>query len=388
MANTLYIEPSAGIAGDMFLSALCHLADAYDEIAQLPQRLNLPDARIEIQELDKNGIHCQHVKVIDTGSDHHHHHHHRHLSDILSIIAEADLPDNAKHIAKTIFTIIGESESRIHMVPLERIHFHEVSGVDSILDIVGCAWLIDKLAIDRCYSDPVCVGFGHVDTQHGRLPVPAPATADILQGIPTFKGDEAGERATPTGAAILKFLAPSFQPPPIITSRIAYGPGQKDFRSANVLRLSLLEPTPIEADLVWIIETNIDDMTPEFLGQDFQAGLMATGAKDFTLSATLMKKGRPGFILSALSSDACRDRVIEYILENTSSIGVRYYAAERRVLERRNLSIDTPEGAVLAKEVTKPSGAKQTKLEFESLMKIARDTNVPIQVLKNRIQGS
>jgi uncharacterized protein (DUF111 family) len=297
----LYIEPFSGLSGDMLLSGLCGLADYYDEIVDLPAKLNLPDGKVVIDTVNKNGIVCKHVRIVDLneskqqdhvhehvaghqhdhhhhhdhehsdhqhehddhhhdhGHDHHHHqthpdhhhehadhhhynheHTHRHLKDILRIIDHAEISDKAKEIAKDIFTIIGKSESKIHHMDLDKIHFHEVSGVDSILDIVGCAVLIDRLEIAKTYSDPICTGFGMVKTQHGLLPVPAPATADILMSMPTYPGDEKGERVTPTGAAILKYLNPEFSVKEIRRDKIAYGPGKKDFVGPNVVRLSLL----------------------------------------------------------------------------------------------------------------------------------------------------
>jgi pyridinium-3,5-bisthiocarboxylic acid mononucleotide nickel chelatase len=243
--NELYIEPFSGLSGDMLLSALCGLADYYDEIVDLPARLKLPDGKVVIDQVNKNGIVCRHVRIIDLHETpdqhhHHHHHHHRHLKDILQIIDHGDLTPQAREIAKDIFTIIGKSEARIHNMDLDKIHFHEVSGVDSILDIVGCAVLIDRLEIGKTYSEPVCTGFGMVKTQHGLLPVPAPATADILMNLPTYTGDEEGERVTPTGAAILKYLDPDFSIPEIRREKIAYGPGRKDFIGPNVVRVSLL----------------------------------------------------------------------------------------------------------------------------------------------------
>ena len=402
MSNTLYIEPFSGIAGDMLLSALCGLANAYDEIAELPAKLHLPDARIEIQTLDKNGIVCKHIKIIDTGGapaedpshrhDGHGHSHphgpHRHLSDIVSLIDAAHLPDRAKEIAKSIFHIIGESESRIHDIPLAEIHFHEVSGVDSILDIVGCAVLLDRLEVTRCYSDPVCLGFGSVQTQHGLLPVPAPATADILKGLPTYKGDEPGERCTPTGAAILKYLQPTFSTPPSPAKEIAYGPGQKRFKAANVVRVSLLEPLPTEAQRTWVLETNLDDLSGEFLGTDFQEGLLQAGALDFHFTSVQMKKGRPGILLSALAPAEARDAVADYILENTSSIGLRYHLTERRTLKRKKVTLQTPYGPLLAKESETPAGKAKTKIEYESLKELAQQNAISMQELKRTIAPS
>ncbi len=400
MPNTLYIEPFSGIAGDMLLSALCSLADAYDDILELPKKLHLADAKIEIQTLNKNGIVCKHIKIIDTGEkqneehahshggETHTHHHgpHRHLSDILQLIDAGHITQRAKHIAKSIFQIIGESEARIHDIPIETIHFHEVSGVDSILDIVGCSVLLDRLDIQSCYSDPVCLGYGSVKTQHGLLPVPAPATADILKGIPSYKGEEAGERCTPTGAAILKYLQPQFTSPPRPSQKIAYGPGQKDFQAANVVRVSLLAPSEASETATWVIETNLDDITGEYLGNDFQEGLLKAGALDFHLTSIQMKKGRPGLLLSALAPTASRDAVADYILENTSSIGVRFHPTERRVLKRRKIAMETEFGTVLAKETETPAGAKKMKLEYESLKELAQKNGITIQELKRKIE--
>lgn len=270
--TTLYIEPFSGLSGDMLLSAFCALADYYDEIAKLPEQLHLSDGKVEISNANKNGIVCKHVRIIDLNEeaegrhhhgdqeslhDHHdaspphpspltphshdHHHGHRHLKQILEIIENGQISDNAKQIAKDIFMIIGKSEAKIHNMDLEKIHFHEVSAVDSILDIVGCAVLIDLLQVEKTYSEPICTGFGLVHTQHGFLPVPAPATADILMNMPTYPGEEKGERVTPTGAAILKYLNPEFSTPVISRTKIAYGPGQKDFVGPNVVRVSILE---------------------------------------------------------------------------------------------------------------------------------------------------
>lgn len=292
--NTIYIEAFSGLSGNMLLSAFAELLDAYDELEQLPQQLNLPDGQVIIKTVNKNGINCKYVEVIDLNEpqaseedhkhehthdhehshdhghthththshdDHQHkhehthdhkhthdhgHHHHRHLSDIQTIIDKASISAGAKQIAHDIFLLIGKAESQIHQIPLEKIHFHEISGVDSIIDIVGNAILIDKLQLQKVYCTPVCMGFGMVKTQHGMLPVPAPATAELLKGIPTYAGEERGEKVTPTGAAILQYLQPSFEQHTFITQRIAYGPGKMDFHYPNVVRISLIEEAGVK----------------------------------------------------------------------------------------------------------------------------------------------
>jgi len=395
---TLYIEAFSGLSGDMFLGALAGLTDSYDELSDLPKLLFLDDAKIEITEVEKNGIVCKHIQVIDLNAqevlehDHHHHDHshhhnsHRHLSDINKIIENATIPEEAKSIAKAIFLIIGESESKIHNIPLKNIHFHEVSGVDSIIDIVGCSVLLHKLEIKKTYATAICTGFGFVDTQHGRLPVPAPATADILVGIPSYAGDEKGERVTPTGAAILKYLNPDFDIPVLRTIKTVYGPGSKDFITPNVLRLSLCEQQNNPED-IYVMETNIDDMSNEFLGNDFQEGLFKNGANDFHYNSIHMKKGRQGILVSCSVPANSIQQLSDYIFEHTSTIGVRYYPVKGNKLEREIKSFETPYGKVKVKIVKTPSGREKRKIEYDDLKKISNKTDQPIYFLEKEIMN-
>ena len=421
--NTLYIEPFSGLSGDMFLGALCGLLEAYDDLEGLPQKLNLPDGRVEISSVEKNGIVCRHVNVVDLNEptnvhpdhghkhEHPHHHHkhdeghshshshdhphshvhgsheHRHLSEIIDLIDNADITDSARKISKEIFQLIGKAESEVHNIPIEKIHFHEISAVDSIIDIVGCAVLIDRLGSLTTYSEPVCVGHGMVDTQHGLLPIPAPATAKLLQGIPCYKGDEKGERVTPTGAAILKYLNPIFESPTLKIDRSAYGPGKKDFIGPNVLRLSLGTISQASS-AIYSIETNLDDSSSELLGSDFQAQLLEQGAIDFTLTQALMKKGRPGHLLSALASHEDLESVCDFILENTTAIGIRYYPVSRKILDRTEEAVSTEFGTIRVKTVTTPSGKERRKAEYEDLSRVAKKQGVSIMELKQSIEGS
>ncbi|MEM9158218.1 MAG: nickel pincer cofactor biosynthesis protein LarC [Verrucomicrobiota bacterium] len=396
--STLYVEPFSGMSGDMFLGALAGLADAYGELEGLPKKIGLPDGEVRLTEVEKNGIVCVHVEVVDLNAaksrhDHHSHHDHddghhhhdhghgRHLSDILGIIDGAEISDGAKDIARGIFQLIGEAESQVHQIPIETIHFHEISGVDSIIDIVGAAVLLDKLQIKRCIADPVCVGFGMVKTQHGLLPVPAPATAKLLKGIPSYKGDEEGERVTPTGAAILQYLKPEFGKVEFSSKKIAYGPGKKDFIAPNVLRLSLGETGAAKETLVQL-ETNLDDCSPEILGDGFQEGLLAAGAIDFSMNAVQMKKGRTGTLLSVLTSQAELESVADFVLEKTTSIGVRYYMVERKILSRSEEKVDTEYGEIRFKVVETPSGGKRAKAEYNDLNRLANKYNVSVEEIR------
>ena len=420
--NTLYIEPFSGLSGDMFLGALCGLQEAYDDLQELPQKLNLPDGRVEISSVEKNGIVCRHVNVVDLNEptnahhdhghkhEHPHHHHkhdeghshshshdhphshvhgsheHRHLSEIIELIDNADITDSARKISKEIFQLIGKAESEVHNIPIEKIHFHEISAVDSIIDIVGCAVLIDRLGSLKTYSEPVCVGHGMVNTQHGLLPIPAPATAKLLQGIPCYKGDEKGERVTPTGAAILKYLNPIFESPTLKIDRSAYGPGKRDFIGPNVLRLSLGTISQASS-AIYSIETNLDDSSSELLGSDFQAQLLEQGAIDFTLTQALMKKGRPGHLLSTLASHEDLESVCDFILENTTAIGIRYYPVSRKILDRTEEAVSTEFGTIRVKTVTTPSGKERRKAEYEDLSRVAKKQGVSIMELKQSIES-
>jgi len=406
--NTIYIEAFSGLSGNMFLSAFCELLDDYEQLLDLPKKLHLPDGKIEIHEANKNGISCKYVEVVDLnlekGSDHYHghshehshshshdhdhshshdHHHgaHRHLSDIQKIIDHAHISEGAKKIAHEIFLMIGQAESKIHDMPLETIHFHEISGVDSIIDIVGNAVLIDKLNISKVYCTPVCTGFGIVKTQHGMLPVPAPATAELLQGMPIYPGNEEGEKITPTGAAILRYLNPDFKSTAYTPIKTAYGPGKKNFQNANVVRISLIK-NETEKDTYLQLEASIDDMSPEYLGTNFQEGLLASGALDFSITQQLMKKGRFAFLLSVILSEGELKKVSNYLFDNTSTIGVRYYPIDRIELPREQKKKQTALGEIEVKETTTPTNKIKIKPEFDDIKRLAKSTGkTPFQVI-------
>jgi uncharacterized protein (TIGR00299 family) protein len=411
--NSIYIEPFSGLSGNMFLSAFCELLGDFDVLSDLPKKLHLPDGKIEVKLVDKNGIICKYVEVIDLNigkepsehdhthdhsrthshdDDHSHshnhshdHHHgaHRHLSDIKKIIDHAHISDNAKKIAHEIFLLIGKAESKIHDMPLETIHFHEISGVDSIIDIVGSAVLIDKLKISKVYSSPICTGYGIVKTQHGMLPVPAPATAELLQGMPLYAGTEEGEKITPTGAAILRYLNPDFTSRGYVPLKTAYGPGKKDFVNANVVRISLLKAAVEKNKESYLqLEASIDDMSPEYLGTDFQDGLLVSGALDFSITQQLMKKGRFAFLLSIILPLDNLENVSNYIFDNTSTIGVRYYPIDRIELPRVQKKTASALGEIQVKEVTTPTNKIKIKPEFDDVKRLSLETNTsPFQVI-------
>jgi pyridinium-3,5-bisthiocarboxylic acid mononucleotide nickel chelatase len=398
MKHILKIEAFAGASGDMFLGALAGLADAYESLLKLPSLLHLEnEAEITITDVIKTGIACKHVKVVERKADHghhheeealhhHHDHHHRHIDDIYGLIDHAEISDNAKYIAKEIFHLLGTAEAEVHGIPLEKVHFHEVGAIDSIMDIVGSAWLIDKLSIEKAYSTPITTGFGFAKTQHGKLPVPTPATQLLLHGFPTKQGDQAGELTTPTGAAILKYLEPYFNIPVLKEIKTSYGPGEKELEIPNTLRLSLCEELKKKDNIV-VIQTNIDDFSGEYLGMEFQQKLLECGALDFYMEQVIMKKGRPGIILTVLVPENSRKKTGEFILENTTSIGLRYYPVERIELQRQSIEIETEFGKVKAKEVTLPSGVKRIKPESGEIFRISKETGLNPSEIIRRITG-
>ena len=421
----LKIEAFSGLSGDMFLGALADLTGAYEEVKKLPEMLHLDNVEVKITDVEKAGIACRHIKILDHNAyerqdhshdhkhshdhthshehthehthdhDHSHSHdhshthshshehshshaHHRHLKDIEKIIDHGHLTDNARKIAKEIFYELGKAEAKVHGVDINKIHFHEVGAIDSILDIVGSAMLLDKLSIESSVSTAICTGHGFVMADHGRMPIPAPATKELLTGIPSYAGDVRGEMTTPTGAAILKYLDPSFDIPVLIEKKIGHGPGEKDFEHPNVLRLSLCEPVSRADNEIYMVETNVDDMSSELLGIDFQEKLLQTGALDFYFTQITMKKGRPGLLITVFVPKPKVKHISDFLLEHTTTIGVRSYVASRIMLPRTLKTVTTSLGEVEVKEVQLPSGGKRTTVEFESARKIAARLDRPV----------
>ena len=382
MSSILKIEAFSGASGDMFLGALAGLANAYDELLNLPALLNFDTkAKIEISEKNKNGIVCKHIKVVELE----HEHVHRHLSHINKIIEESQLSSNAKLIATEIFNIIGKAESEVHGIPIEKIHFHEVGAIDSIIDICGAAYLLDKLDITESYLTELVTGKGFVKTAHGLLPVPCPATKLIIEGIPYNQGDETGEKLTPTGAAIIKYLDPKTLVPSMKDLSTAYGTGEKDFENPNVLRLSIAEPVETSKKEMIVVEANLDDISGEYLGIEFQDKLMESGAIDFYFSQVIMKKGRPGLVLSVICSENSFKNVTNMILNFTSTIGLRYHKVNRIELERKIEEVETEFGKFRVKVSTTPNGEVRIKPESEDLLRVSKEKNINPTALAQKI---
>lgn len=368
----LKIEPFSGLSGDMFLGALVDLTGGADKLRALPEQLNLPEATVDIERVSKCSIDCLKVTVRDTSPKSERPH--RHLKDIHELIDASSLEDRVKSRTKDIFQHLAEAEAAVHGVGLEQVHFHEVGAVDSIIDITGVALLLCDLEIEGVYCDPICTGYGFVKTDHGRLPVPAPATHRLLHGMPTYKGQTASELITPTGAAILKSLEPDFGDPVLSLHKSAYGAGSKDFEHPNCVRISLGEvnsKTPSK-NTHTLIQTCIDDMPAEHLGADFQQLLLNAGALDVYLTPTLMKKSRVGVKLEVLCREADAERLADVVLENTTTLGVRFLSCSRKELARAMTAVETSFGKINIKTATLPSGKLRHKPEYEECQAAAR----------------
>lgn len=302
---------------------------------------------------------------------------HRHLSGIDKIIDHGALSDRAKSHAHAIFRKLGEAEAAAHDVPLEKVHFHEVGAVDSISDIVAACVALDQLDITDLYCSPVNVGSGTVNTEHGVLPVPAPATARLLTGAPVYAQGPAMELTTPTGAAVVATLAKGFGPmPPMRIRGAGHGAGTRDFPGQpNVLRVVLGEATPAdEALTVSVIEANIDDLNPQVLAWSAER-LLESGALDVSMEPLIMKKGRPGTLLRVVAKPEDRERFAQQIFAETSTLGLRVYSCERRVRARSFTEVQTPYGTVRIKVSSEGDFAP----EYEDCRKLAVSSGAPLK---------
>jgi len=366
-----YLDAFSGISGDMTVGALIDAGADRNEVVRALESLGT-GAKLEIDQTTRQGIRASKFRV--TGGDASKH---RHLSRILEIIEKSETPVAVKQNATAVFQRLAEAESKIHGVPVEKVHFHEVGAVDSICDIVGACAGFHLLGVKAIYSSPLNVGSGTVQTEHGVLPVPAPATAELLRGKPVYARGPAVELTTPTGAAIATALAAGFGPmPPMRIAATGYGAGDKDFpEHANVLRVLTGETSGAEeATEVAVLETNIDDSSPQVLGYAMER-LFEAGALDVTIEPLLMKKNRLGSLVRVIARPEDREALAQLMFAETSTLGLRIYSAERRVKARQSMEVDTPHGKVRIKIAENGSFAP----EYEDCRKIARETGTPLK---------
>ena len=406
--KTLYIECNMGAAGDMLLASLAELTGDVKACEEKLNSLGIPDVTYSFEKSVKCGIEGTHARVVALGveedeylhehapsreelennfehlhehehfhshdherheehsHEHQHHHHHTHMSDIEKIINGLSVSEKVKSDALAVYALIAEAESRAHGKPVTEIHFHEVGTMDAVADIVGVCALLEQIGADRIVASPLATGFGQVRCAHGILPVPAPATASIIEGIPSYSGNVEGELLTPTGAALLKHFAGSFGPRPVMAiSKTGYGMGKKDFSKANILRTFLGEEQNEDEDKVIEMSCNVDDMTGEEIG--YTTGLlMNNGALDVFTTPVYMKKNRPGILFTVIVKLEDKEKFAKLIFENTTTIGIRYTAMDRFRLARREEKVMTKFGEVSVK-VSEGFGVTKAKPEYDDI---------------------
>jgi hypothetical protein len=366
-----YLDAFSGISGDMTVGALIDAGAPSAAVIDALESLST-GARFEVEKTSRSGLAASKFRVLLSAEPQKH----RHLSRILTMIDHSGISARAKHDAAAVFQRLAEAEASVHGVSIEKVHFHEVGAADSIADIVGACVALDLLHVDEVCSSAINVGSGTVLTEHGVLPIPAPATANLLAGKPIYARGPAMELTTPTGAAIAATLSSAFGVmPPMRISSIGHGAGDRDFKeSPNVLRVLIGERTGApESTVVSVIEANIDDSSPQVLGYALER-LMEAGALDASLSPLQMKKNRPGSLLRVLAKPQDQELLAQLIFAETSTLGLRIYTAERRIEERRVVEVDTPHGKIRIKV----SGHGHFAPEYEDCRAIAARTGTPL----------
>jgi hypothetical protein len=377
MTKIAYFDCFSGISGDMIIGSLISSGlDVHDLKIEL-KKLKLKDFEVNVKRVVKNGISARKFNVISTEKVKH-----RHLKDINNIIESSKLDEEIKIQAKKIFQRIAEAEAKIHDQPTEKVHFHEIGAIDTIVDVVGSLFGLKNLGIEKVYCSKVNVGSGFVEFSHGKFPVPAPATAEILKNIPVYATANSNtELVTPTGAAIISTMAEKFCNLPVMeVEKIGYGAGTKDIDQPNVLRVfvgQLKEPIDSEQETVCIIETNIDDMNPQLYDYVLER-LTKDGALDVYLTNILMKKNRPAVKLTVLSEPEDKDKLIRIIFEETTSIGVRIRNEERKTLKREIKEVNTQYGKIRVKIAKLDGQIINTMPEYEDCKKIAKKKNISL----------
>lgn len=429
--NDLYLECNSGISGDMAVAALIDAGADKTALQKALDSIPVKGFRTEITRVSKNGIDCADFNVIldeehenhdhdmdylfghengvqceehhhhehehehehhhhehehehDHAHEHHHHHEHRNLSDVLEIIDKTEMTDGARKLAHKIFTIIADAESKAHNLPVDKVHFHEVGALDSIVDVIALSVCFDSLNISRVFVPFLNEGVGTVRCQHGILPIPVPAVANIAKSynLPLRIMNAHGEFITPTGAAFIAAVVTDTKLPECWTVKaIGMGAGKRSYERPSIVRAFIIEDTSNISDTICKLETNVDDCTGEVFGFVMEE-LQKNGALDVHYVPCFMKKNRPAYILNVICKESDRESLEKIIFTHTTTIGIRRCIMERTVLDRKSVSINTPYGEVAAKEV-RGNGVSRVSPEYESIAKIARGTKKPfIEVYK------
>jgi uncharacterized protein (TIGR00299 family) protein len=384
--KTLYFDCFAGASGDMIIGALI---DAGVDRVVLKQQLSLLDVAgytVDFETVNRSGINATYARV-QTAPEHKH----RHLSDILKIIYDSRLSENVKQRAAKIFSRLAEAEARVHNLPIEKIHFHEVGALDAIIDVVGAAICFDLLGIDHFVSSALHVGSGMVDMDHGRFPVPPPAVTELLKGAPFYSSEIKGELLTPTGAAIITTVCSEFGAlPQLKLEQTGYGAGTREYEKfPNVLRVLIGETVDAQRNdaKLWMLETNVDDMSPQVFGHVMERAF-ELGALDCYFTPIQMKKNRPGVMLSVLCGAHERESLLDLLFSETTTLGIRSYQVERRALERRTVRVETQYGPIDVKVAQLNGHVVKEMPEYEQCRQAARNAKVPLRIVEDAARSA
>lgn len=378
-----YLDCFSGISGDMFLGALLDIGLPFEELKKAISSLPFHGYSIDFKREMKNGLSATKFLVsIDE-----HHHKHRNFEDIEKIIDKGDLNDNVKQRSIKVFRSIAEVEGHIHNHPPEKVHFHEVGAVDSIIDIVGAVFGVDYLGITTFNASHIPLGTGFIKSGHGTIPLPAPATIALLKDIPVYSSGLEYELVTPTGAALVKEFVNSFEGlPSMIINNIGYGAGTRDLPDRpNLLRVVTGTDTKEnDTDTVAVLEANIDDANPEWLGFIMEK-LFAEGALDVIYTPVYMKKNRPGTQIEIIGKPETKDHLMDVLFRESTTLGIRYRYSQRKILKREQVNIESPWGKLDAKKITRPDGSFVIQPEYESCKKIAQKQGIPIKDIYTQV---
>ena len=393
--RTLFIECNMGVAGDMLTASLINLFDDEEEVVRELNDLKIPGVTYELEKINKQGILCNGMKVLVNGEeeeDHHdhdheheHHHHHSSMHDIEHIINDhIQVSDDVKKHVLDVYQIIAKAESKVHNTTVSEVHFHEVGMRDAIADITAVCYLVDKLKVDEIVVSPIHVGRGFVKCAHGMLPVPAPATALILEDVPIYSNELVeGELCTPTGAALVKHFAQAFKTLPTMKiKKVGYGTGKREFAIPSFVRCFLGEASETDRSVVEL-SFNVDDMTGEEIGYATQT-LLDKGAYEVYTTPIYMKKNRPGILFTVICSEDNRDQMVELIFRHTTTVGMRESRMSRHILERDEDVMDMDGEKVRIKK-SYGYGVNKVKLEYEDIARLADQNDLDLFTIRNNI---
>ncbi len=383
--KTAYLDCFSGISGDMFIAALLDAGLPFEELKKTLRTLPLYHYDLEMRRETRKGI--SGTRFVVKSDDHEHAA--RNLETIQKIIQQGKISGTVKDKCKRVFDDLAHVEGAIHNMPPEKIHFHEVGAVDSIIDIVGTIFGIEYLGIKTISASQLPLGSGFIETAHGRIPIPAPATIALLKGIPVFDSGVNQELITPTGAVLLKNIASSFGPmPPMVIETMGYGAGKRDLADRpNLLRILIGDLQSSEnTETVVFLEANLDDANPEWLGYVMET-LFDAGALDVVFCPIQMKKNRPGVQIQVMAQPDKRDTLMEILFTESTTLGVRFQFTQRKVLERSSEIIDSPWGKIRVKKVLAPGGMPYYLPEYEICRRISRKNNRPLKDIFYWIMG-